>query len=129
MQLLNVFVLQFCFSSELILLPIVFCVWEDVKGFEYSVIVCPSEICFFVFLISCLSFSYSCNFFSGILRYVPPCELNKYGCSEWYMTGWISTELGEINTSIPFSGKLLCFVFTYYLITVFYYGTVVMNTA
>jgi len=40
---------------------------------------------------------------------VPPCELNEDGCSEWYITGWISTELGKIYTSIPFSGKLWWF--------------------
>jgi len=61
-------------------------------------------LCFF--LIPCLSFSYSCNFFSGILKYVPPCGLNEGDCSKWYMNGWIRTELGKINTSIPFSGKL-----------------------
>jgi len=68
-------------------------------------IMCSNEICYFVFFYS-LSFSYSCNFFSGMLKYVPPCELNADDCSKWYMNGWKRTELGKINISIPFSGKL-----------------------
>jgi hypothetical protein len=56
-----------------------------------------------------LCFSCNCNFLSGILKYVPPCELKGGGCSRWNVKGWKHIELGKIETSIPFSGKVWCY--------------------
>jgi len=58
-----------------------------------------------------LCFSYSCNVLSGILKYVPPCDLNEDGCSEWNVTGWTRQGPYQITSSIPFSGKLWCYCF------------------
>jgi hypothetical protein len=44
-----------------------------------------------------------------MLKYVPSCELKNSSCSKWDITGWNQTELGKINTSYPFSGKLQCY--------------------
>jgi hypothetical protein len=41
--------------------------------------------------------------------YVPPCDLNGGGCSEWDVTGWTRTEPGTTEIRSPFSGKLWCY--------------------